>query len=96
MNTRIQASLRVKLIVSLISVVLIIGSASIIIGLRIINNNIVGVRTGPERPENRPLQLRGQDQHHPPLHAPPLSASLSARSDRAQRQEAPGKQITGG
>ncbi len=42
MNTRIQASLRVKLIVSLISVVLIIGSASIIIGLRIINNNIVG------------------------------------------------------
>ncbi len=42
MNTRIQASLRVKLIVSLISVVLIIGSASITIGLRIINNNIVG------------------------------------------------------
>lgn len=42
MNTRIQASLRVKLIASLISVVLIIGSASIIIGLRIINNNIVG------------------------------------------------------
>jgi len=42
MDTRIQASLRVKLIVSLISVVLIIGSASIIIGLRIINNNIVG------------------------------------------------------
>jgi len=42
MNTRIQVSLRVKLIVSLISVVLIIGSASIIIGLRIINNNIVG------------------------------------------------------
>ncbi|RPI90165.1 MAG: hypothetical protein EHM32_11855, partial [Spirochaetales bacterium] len=42
MNTRIQASLRVKLIFSLVSVVLIIGSASITIGLRIINNNIVG------------------------------------------------------
>ncbi|HSV97496.1 MAG TPA: cache domain-containing protein [Spirochaetota bacterium] len=42
MKPRIQASLSIKLIFSLVSVVLIIGSASITIGLRIINNNIVG------------------------------------------------------
>lgn len=42
MRFRIKTSLRVKLIASLISVVLIIGVASIILGLRIINNNIIG------------------------------------------------------
>lgn len=42
MRFLIKTSLRIKLIASLISVVLIIGVASIILGLRIINNNIIG------------------------------------------------------
>ena len=42
MKVIFKTNLRVKLIASLLSVVLIIGIASIILGLRIINNNIVG------------------------------------------------------